>query len=133
MALFATAVFACLLYFFLAEYEFVTTVSTTSAVSPDGRYTIQLDQKQYRNINRSWNTVELTLLNHAPATNIAMTAFHFPGLHFDASDELPDYAKLGNSIVWDPDSNGCEYRISNRENGKLVFQKNRWELIGKGR
>jgi hypothetical protein len=132
--LIGTAILAALLYCFLAEYEFVTTVSTTSVISPNGCYTVRLDKKRFKNINRSWETVELTLLNHAPTTQVAMVAYHHADKHYDASDATPDYDKLsGQAINWDSDSNGCTYQITDREKGRLEFRQNRWELIARGR
>ena len=119
----AMAVVSVLLFWFVAEYEFVTVVGTASSTAPDRKRTIVIESKIHKSLFRQFRTVESTIFMSNGATG--MIHYHWLGPPQTESSDPPDLELLGSkAITWGSDSKTVTYHITDNESATIWLTGN---------
>jgi hypothetical protein len=114
----ATALISALTFWFVAEYEFVDTVASATAVSPDQKRTIVVESKTHKSLFRQFRTVESRIIMSNGA--VGMVQHHWLGSPQTESPNPPDLQTLGSeSIKWSSDSETVTYHVTDIESATI--------------
>jgi len=114
----AVALISVLLFWFIAEYEFVAVVASANSTSPDRKRTIVVASKTHQSLFRRYRTIEARIVMSNGVTGF--TQYHWLGSGEITSTIPPDFQSLGAAaIVWSPDSNSVTYHVTDIESATI--------------